>query len=82
MIAVTESAAKDLVLQRIRARAVNRPTDLLILLDENLSYSDIQAALAELLYEGRIILTSQRELRMGMESLTGDKERDGTARTR
>ena len=62
MICASESAAKDLVLEKLRNKAVHRPTDLLILLDEGLSYADIQEALAELLYEGRIVLTSDRQL--------------------
>jgi hypothetical protein len=81
MIAATESIAKDLVLERIEAGTARRPTDLLVLLDaELLSYSDIQEAVADLLYEGRIVLTSHRELRVGTQGFTGDRKLDGSSR--
>ena len=71
MICVSESPAKNLVLGKLQSKAVRRPTDLLILLDEGLSYADIQEALAELLYEGRIVLTSDRQLAAGTLGTTG-----------
>lgn len=61
MICMTESAAKSLVLGKIAGNRVF-PTDLLVLLDQVLSYADIQEAVSELLYEGRIILTPERQL--------------------
>ena len=65
MICVSESTAKGLVLEKLRNKTVQRPTDLLMLLDEGLSYSDVQEALAELLYEGRVVMTSDRQLLTG-----------------
>lgn len=64
MIGMADSAAKGLVFAKVQRNAT-RPTELLILLDEGLSYADIQEAVSELLYEGRIILTSDRQLLVG-----------------
>jgi hypothetical protein len=56
-----ETATKNLVLGKIAADHI-LPTDLLVLLDQGLSYADIQEAVSELLYEGRIVLTPERQL--------------------
>jgi len=58
----TENACR-LVAEQI-AQHSPRPTDLLTLLDGQLSYSEIQEALAELLHSGEIVLDSERHLRI------------------
>jgi len=78
MICMTKSEAKELVLGQIRARDM-RPTQLLDALESQLSYAEIQDALSELLYEGKILLTPGRQLNLravaGQTRATDDRGR-------
>jgi hypothetical protein len=63
MIYTVTPALRNRVLAEVRDRSP-RPTELLELLHNQFSYRDVQDALSELLENGRLILDSERRLRL------------------
>ncbi len=69
MLCMSANRAKDIVMGKLREKSV-RPTELLELLEQELSYADIQDALSELLHEGRVRLNTERHLSVSSGSST------------
>ena len=63
MIYAVTPAVRNRILTMVREHTP-RPTELLTLLQHELSYRDVQDALSELLDNGEIVLDSERHLRV------------------
>jgi len=63
---ILDSNAKILVLRLVKDKA-QRPTELLVSLRTELSYTEIQEAVSQLLYEGKLRLTSDRQLNVASD---------------
>jgi hypothetical protein len=63
MVCMLERETLERVLELVR-RDSPRPTELLKALESQMSYSDLQDAISELLDSGEVVLDSERRLRI------------------
>ena len=67
MVCMVEREIRDRVLELVR-RDSPRPTELLKTLESQMSYSDVQDVISELLDSGEVVLDSERRLHVKAES--------------